>query len=98
MLKKLIRKIKLHRLRKLNNYLLDVLEASPSVVVESEPVRHGRWCFEEYPDGYYHWECSECEKWFQEDSMKIDEEWNYCPNCGAKMDGKRREDDTDGSD
>lgn len=58
-------------------------------VVDEQPtvdVRHGYWIFEEFPDGYYHWECSECEKWFQEDSMSIDEEWGYCPNCGAKMD------------
>ena len=49
-------------------------------------VRHGYWCFVEYPDGYYHWECSECNKWFKEDSMSLSEEWKYCPNCGAKMD------------
>lgn len=47
--------------------------------------RHGYWCFEEFPDGYYHWECSECKKWFKEDSMSLAEEWKYCPNCGAKM-------------
>lgn len=47
--------------------------------------RHGYWCFEEFPDGYYHWECSECKKWFEEDSMSLAEEWKYCPNCGAKM-------------
>ena len=48
--------------------------------------RHGYWCFEELPDGYYHWECSECKKWFKEDSMSLAEEWKYCPNCGVKMD------------
>lgn len=54
--------------------------------VDAEPVRHGHWCFVEYPDGYYHWECSECNKWFKEDSMSLSEEWKYCPNCGATMD------------
>lgn len=53
--------------------------------VEDDSERHGYWCFEEFPDGYYHWECSECKKWFKEDSMSLAEEWKYCPNCGAKM-------------
>lgn len=65
----------------------DVIEEiNNAPTVDAEPVRHGHWCFEEFPDGYYHWECSECKKWFKEDSMQIDEEWKYCPNCGAKMD------------
>ena len=61
--------------------------------VDAEPVKHGCWCFVEFPDGYYHWECSECTQWFKEDSMSLTEEWEYCPFCGAKMDGG--EDDPD---
>lgn len=33
--------------------------------------------------------CSVCEHYYQE----VGYGWNYCPNCGAKMD-ERREDDT----
>ena len=44
------------------------------------PVRHGRWevIDEEEPRRYG---CSECKRlsWHME---------NYCPNCGAKMDGE----------
>ena len=51
----------------------------------SEPVRHGRWIVEDIvidnngrtmPD----WpRCSECDR-------QSDLEYDYCPNCGAKMD------------
>ena len=43
------------------------------------PVRHGRWV---YPIGMaYNYVCSECGK-----SIGVIKH-NYCPNCGAKMDG-----------
>lgn len=57
------------------------------------PVRHGRWietCYDEY-------KCSYCEKVVREEILYAikpsDREYaslhiaNYCPNCGAKMDG-----------
>lgn len=53
--------------------------------VDAEPVRHGHWLFHEEPDGYYHSECSECGQWCDEDVF-LKGKWNYCPNCGAKMD------------
>lgn len=40
------------------------------------PVRHGRWI-----DSSNGWMCSECEQDNTYDKP-------YCPNCGAKMDGK----------
>ena len=43
------------------------------------PVRHGRWV---YPIGMaWNYVCSECGK-----SIGVIKH-NYCPNCGAKMDG-----------
>ena len=42
-------------------------------------VRHGYW--EKLKDGYW---CSNC--CILEKDLK--QEYNYCPNCGAKMDGK----------
>ena len=53
---------------------------------KADAVRHGWWIFEEYPDGYYHWECSICKAWFS-DSARFG--YNYCPNCGAKMDADK---------
>ena len=48
-----------------------------------EPVKHGRWvCGDYYDVGDV---CSECD-W---DSQMICPSYRYCPNCGAKMDGKR---------
>jgi predicted amidophosphoribosyltransferase len=49
------------------------------------PVVHGRWIEGEMviDDGVggYIYHCSECEDWYHA--------WtpNYCPNCGARMDG-----------
>ena len=68
-----------------------VLDDAPTV--EVEPVRHGRW--ERYADdkfiGYgadgkikyrkvYTYECTEC-------GYGTAKKSNYCPNCGAMMDG-----------
>ncbi len=30
--------------------------------------------------------CSYCKYDFDNTCNAIDDEWNYCPNCGAKMD------------
>ena len=50
-------------------------------LVDADEVRHGRW--EGKPiAGYSTVRCSECGEAFMENSGK----WNYCPNCGAKMD------------
>ena len=47
-------------------------------VVDAEPVRHGRWL----PPvvGKSGCTCSQC-------FSQVDNDFNYCPNCGAKMDG-----------
>lgn len=56
-------------------------EALAKAIIESvptiDPVKLGRWVADETT-----MRCSECEKtyWF-----RFAEHWNYCPNCGAKM-------------
>ena len=46
------------------------------------PVRHGCWV-KEKPDVLIHWHCSVCEKCYFLEEPNAD----YCPHCGAKMDG-----------
>ena len=51
--------------------------------VEFAKVRHGKWIWRvEYEDGtkFAGYRCSVCDYW---QSMGA---WNYCPNCGARMD------------
>jgi hypothetical protein len=53
--------------------------------VMGEP-KHGRWIRKRYDDvcgGWWNeWTCSRCD-WKIRENPK---EFNYCPNCGAKMD------------
>ena len=55
--------------------------------IDAEPVRHGRWLYNSYPTVWYghgeppEWVCSECEE-------RAYNTYDYCPNCGTKMDGE----------
>ena len=59
--------------------------------IEAEPVRHGRWVASDPDDhGCVKHICSECGKYrlyMWSDYVNCD----YCPNCGAKMDGGSHE-------
>lgn len=55
-----------------------------------QPVKHGYW--EEVTDyggwGDTHYRCSVCgEEWYLEDGKPKDNNMNFCPRCGARMDG-----------
>lgn len=57
-----------------------------------QPVKHGKW--EEVTDyggwGDTHYRCSVCgEEWYLEDGKPKDNNMNFCPRCGARMDGDR---------
>lgn len=58
--------------------------------VDAKPVIHAWWIEhshergENWEDSMY--ECSECHSWVDDDS-------NYCPNCGALMHGKEQTDE-----
>ena len=60
-----------------------ILDAPAADVVQ---VRHGRWI---HTDLAAHWlgkdECSECT--YHERDRRDLSHFNYCPNCGATMDG-----------
>ena len=61
-----------------------LIERQPSAdVVE---VRHGEWGF----DGLG-WTCSECGEYALANKAKLQVHSDYCPHCGAKMDGERRD-------
>ena len=49
-------------------------------------VRHGTWLLEREPDGKpYCFHCSVCDSDFHHIGIKTASD--FCPNCGAKMDG-----------
>ena len=50
------------------------------IAADVRPERHGEWKIN--PDGYYPY-CSECGKEPKNGVMS-----KFCPNCGAKMDGR----------
>lgn len=64
-------------------FVRSLLDRAPAADVA--PVVHGRWIAD--GDGY-HWtyNCSIC-AW--KDGYPFNERHNYCPNCGAKMDGDK---------
>ena len=47
------------------------------------PVRHGRWIEQEKYTFGTMYDCSICGDRILDNGHS----WNYCPNCGAKMDG-----------
>lgn len=57
--------------------------------VDAVPVRHGKWVHDGYdiPHGVDWMHCSECgnREPYVPAAMT-----NYCPNCGAKMDGEEK--------
>lgn len=74
----------------LEEFLADVPTAD---VTEA---RNGEWLHgDTIDDGWTRYYCSECE-WMTESYYKEKCDLsNYCPNCGAKMDGKGDDDETD---
>lgn len=65
---------------------IDMLKKAPTV--DAEPVRHGHWVgIDDEPCEV--WECDMCGYIYESD-----QQWyNYCPNCGAKMDGEQNGND-----
>ena len=53
------------------------------------PVVHGKWAPSEGNPGFL--VCSACGDCYVVDEWVDGRKWRYCPNCGAKMDGKGEE-------
>lgn len=57
-----------------------------------EYIKHGKWILEREPNGKplcFH--CSVCDNDFHYVGIKT--LYNYCPNCGTKMDGERKDEE-----
>ena len=50
------------------------------------PVVHGKWAPSERNPSFL--VCSVCGDCYVYDEWVYERKWRYCPNCGAKMDGK----------
>ena len=63
--------------------LLGCISDAPTV--DAVPVVHGKWLYNGFVK---EWECSECHS-----SISLSDDRNshpnFCPRCGAKMDGKK---------
>lgn len=65
-------------------------ESMPTV--DAVPVVHGLWIEVDEGDGDYTYDCSVCGgKWWLAADTPEANGMKYCPYCGAKMDGERRE-------
>lgn len=77
-----------------NEYLSDRLKKAPTI--EAKPVVHGRWELEY--ETYGKMRCSVCKKEALIEKAIGDVgiittyvDSNYCPHCGARMDGKEND-------
>lgn len=61
--------------------ILDLVDSVP--IVDVAPVVHGRWI----DDGSGIIICPECERGYNLHAKYT----HYCPNCGAKMDGEKKD-------
>ena len=61
---------------------IDDIKSIPAADVA--PVRHGRWI---YAKTYYDADECNCSLCGQLMTTAINKRMNFCPNCGAKMDG-----------
>ena len=69
-----------------------LLSLQPTADVEE--VRHGEWQYEQLDEyKFYKVTCPYCDAYYMGnyDAYNEPDEFNYCPNCGAKMDGERKE-------
>lgn len=54
--------------------------------VNDASVVHEKWLLDRWPS-WPHRECSRCKIMIPRTKEVADQYWQYCPNCGAKMDG-----------
>ena len=60
-----------------------IKEMPKGIIADVAPVRHGRWVKQDkYAFGTFY-DCSICDNRI----LDTGHSWNYCPNCGCRMDG-----------
>lgn len=74
-----------HRLEPDIGAMLDALEKCDLENLDDLYVRHGNWEPRKDAPGFVR--CSICHNCNVYDDWPDGKKWNYCPNCGAKMDG-----------
>lgn len=72
--------------------ILEVDDSIPNAatVCDMQEVKHGEWIYADGDVGYNVYRCSKCGEVISLDEEKI---YNYCPHCGAKMDGERKDEE-----
>lgn len=63
-----------------------VIRAKEFPSADVAPVRHGRWIEQEKYTFGTMYDCSICGDRILDNGHYNGHSWNYCPNCGAKMD------------
>lgn len=66
------------------DYVVKMEDIDNAPTIEAEPVRHGRWLYDSCEMEFF---CSVCSREAPV-GMTTYHITNYCPNCGAKMDGE----------
>ncbi len=68
-------------------FLLARDDVRETPTIEAEPVRHGKWIWEECV-----YKCSECSHKAYGNILEcMDGTYKYCPNCGARMEIEENE-------
>lgn len=66
----------------------ELIAKQPTIEPE---VRHGRWVYDETIGGMKHYHCTNCKEHNPGNECIADENqilwFEYCPKCGARMDG-----------
>ena len=71
------------------DFIAVIYDLNNTPAVDAVPVVHGRWSPSTIQYGFVI--CNVCGDW--RSSHWVEDRFNYCPNCGAKMDGERKGDD-----
>lgn len=71
--------------------VLAEFDADDIPAADVAPVVHGEWVegAENFTNGRYDAECNRCGTYISWNAGNSGD-WNFCPNCGAKMDGGKK--------